>query len=112
MDSAPAMIRMTGRDGLCKYCNWAWLEFRGRTAEQELGNGLAEGLHPDDHDLCMETYLKSVSARQPYLLVYRLRRRDGEYRLVEDTGVPCFKEDGTFAGFIDSARFIDSTMDV
>lgn len=106
MDSAPVMVRMTGGDGLCQYFNRAWLEFRGRTVEQELGNGWAEGLHPDDHDLCMETYLKSFSARQPYRLEYRLRRRDGEYRWVEDQGVPRFEEDGTFAGFI------GSTMDV
>lgn len=106
MDSAPVMVRMTSGDGLCQYINRAWLEFRGRTVEQELGNGWAEGLHPDDHDLCMETYLKSFSARQPYRLEYRLRRRDGEYRWVEDTGVPRFEEDGTFAGFI------GSTMDV
>jgi PAS domain S-box-containing protein len=106
MDSAPVMVRMTSGDGLCQYFNRAWLEFRGRTVEQELGNGWAEGLHPDDHDLCMETYLKSFSARQPYRLEYRLRRRDGEYRWVEDQGVPRFEEDGTFAGFI------GSTMDV
>ena len=106
MDSAPVMVRMTGGDGLCQFFNRAWLEFRGRTAEQEQGNGWAEGLHPDDHDLCMETYLKSFSARQPYRLEYRLRRRDGEYRWVEDQGVPRFEEDGTFAGFI------GSTMDV
>ena len=106
MDSAPVMVRMTGGDGLCQYFNRAWLEFRGRTVEQELGNGWAEGLHPDDHDLCMETYLKSFSARQPYRLEYRLRRRDGEYRWVEDQGVPRFEEDRTFAGFI------ASTMDV
>jgi len=106
MDSAPVMVRMTGGDGLCQYFNRAWLEFRGRTEEQELGNGWAEGLHPDDHDLCMETYLRSFSARQAYRLEYRLRRRDGEYRWVEDAGVPRFEEDGTFAGFI------GSTMDV
>ena len=106
MDSAPVMVRMTGGDGLCQYFNRAWLEFRGRTAEQEQGNGWAEGLHPDDHDLCMETYLKSFGARQPYRLEYRLRRRDGEYRWVEDQGVPRFEEDGSFAGFI------GSTMDV
>ena len=106
MDSAPVMVRMSGGDGLCQFFNRAWLEFRGRTVEQEQGNGWAEGLHPDDHDLCMETYLKSFSARQPYRLEYRLRRRDGEYRWVEDQGVPRFEEDGTFAGFI------GSTMDV
>ena len=78
LDSAPAMIRMSGSDALCNYFNKSWLEFRGRTLDQELGNGWAEGLHPDDRDLCIETYLKSFSARQPFRMEYRLQRHDGE----------------------------------
>lgn len=102
-DSAPVMIRIFGSDALCNYFNRTWLEFRGRTLEQEMGNGWAEGLHPDDRDLCIETYLKSFSARQPFRMEYRLQRKDGEYRWVEDTGVPRYEEDGSFAGFMDSA---------
>jgi len=102
-DAAPVMIRISGADALCHYFNKTWLQFRGRTAEQELGNGWAEGLHPDDRDLCIETYLKSFSARQPYRMEFRLQRHDGEYRWVEDTGVPRFEEDGQFAGFMGSA---------
>jgi len=103
MDSAPVLVRLTGSDALCHYFNKTWLEFRGRTLEQELGNGWAEGLHPDDRDLCIETYLKSFSARQPFRMEYRLQRHDGEYRWVEDTGVPRYEEDGKFAGFMGSA---------
>ncbi len=103
MDSAPVMVRIAGSDALYNYFNKAWLEFRGRSMEQELGNGWAEGLHPDDRDLCLETYLKSFSARQPFRMEYRLQRHDGEYRWVEDTGVPRYEEDGNFAGFMGSA---------
>lgn len=102
-DAAPVMIRISGSDALCNYFNKSWLEFRGRAAEQEMGNGWTEGLHPDDRDLCIETYLKSFSARQPFRVEYRLQRHDGEYRWVEDTGVPRYEEDGRFAGFIGSA---------
>lgn len=103
VDSAPVMVRISGSDALCNYFNKAWLEFRGRSLEQELGNGWADGLHPDDRDLCIETYLKSFSARQPFRMEYRLQRHDGEYRWVEDTGVPRYEEDGHFAGFMGSA---------
>lgn len=103
VDSAPVMVRISGSDALCNYFNRAWLEFRGRSLEQEIGNGWAEGLHPDDRDLCIETYLKSFSARQPFRMEYRLQRYDGEYRWVEDTGAPRYEEDGNFAGFIGSA---------
>lgn len=33
---------------------------------------------------------------------YRLRRHDGAYRWIFDRGVPFFREDGSFAGFIGS----------
>ncbi len=107
-DAAPVMIWVAGPDALCNFFNKAWLEFRGRSLEQELGNGWAEGLHPDDRDLCFETYLKAFSARQPFRVEYRMRRFDGEYRWVADNGVPRHDERGAFAGFMGSAIDIDA----
>jgi PAS domain S-box-containing protein len=102
-DAAPVMIWMSGADALCTYFNRAWLEFRGRTLEEELGNGWTQGLHPDDRDICIGTYLKSFSARQPFRMQYRLQRAGGDYRWVEDAGVPRHVENGAFAGFMGSA---------
>ena len=102
-DAAPVMIWMSGPDALCTYVNRAWLEFRGRTLDEEAGNGWTEGLHPDDRDLCLETYLKAFGARQPFRMRYRLRRADGEYSWVEDAGVPRYESGGAFAGFMGSA---------
>jgi PAS domain S-box-containing protein len=102
-DSAPIMIWMSGPNAMCTYFNPAWLKLRGRSLEQELGNGWTEGLHPDDRDLGLEAYLKAFSARQPFRVEYRLRRSNGEYLWVEQNGVPRFEEDGAFAGFIGTA---------
>jgi len=99
-DCSPLMIWMSGIDALWTYCNRAWLEFRGRALGEELGNGWTEGLHPDDRDMCVENYLKSFTARQPYRIQYRLRRADGEYCWVEDQGVPHLNAAGDFVGFI------------
>jgi PAS domain S-box-containing protein len=101
-DAAPVMIWMSGTDARCTYFNRQWLEFRGRTMDEEVGNGWTEGVHPDDLDICLETYLKSFSARQAFRMQYRLRRHDGEFRWIEDAGVPHFEPDGTFSGFIGS----------
>jgi PAS domain S-box-containing protein len=101
-DAAPVMIWVAGADGLYNFFNKAWLEFRGRTMEQEVGNGWADGLHPDDRDLCLATYGSSFTARQLFRMEYRLRRFDGEYRWVEDNGLPRY-EDGGFCGFVGSA---------
>jgi PAS domain S-box-containing protein len=98
-DSSPLMIWMSGPDALWTYFNRAWLEFRGRSMAEELGNGWTEGLHPDDRDICVETYLKAFTARQPYRIQYRMQRADGQYCWVEDRGLPRLREAGVFAGY-------------
>jgi PAS domain S-box-containing protein len=102
LDAAPLMTWMSGPDAMCTFFNQAWLEFRGRTMEEESGNGWAEGIHPDDRDLCLETYLKAFSARQPFRVQYRMRRANGEFAWLEDSGLPRL-EDGAFAGFVGTA---------
>jgi len=102
-DASPVMIWMSDTTALCTYFNPAWLDFRGRTLEEELGNGWTEGLHPDDRDLCLESYLKSFSARQGFRMQYRLRKATGDFVWVEVAGVPRFSDDGDFAGLMASA---------
>ncbi len=102
-DTAPVMIWMSGPDALWTYLNRAWLEFRGRDLDEEAGTGWTEGLHPDDRDLCHETYLKAFGMRHPFRMRYRLRRADGEYSWVEIAGVPRCDAGGAFAGFMGSA---------
>ncbi|MBA2558101.1 MAG: response regulator [Chloroflexi bacterium] len=101
-DTVPVLIWMSGPDTLCTYFNKVWLEFTGRTMEQELGNGWAEGIHPDDFQTCIDTYVGAFDGREAFTIEYRLRRHDSDYRWVLDTGVPRFTPEGTFSGFIGS----------
>ncbi|MCX6631895.1 MAG: LuxR C-terminal-related transcriptional regulator [Candidatus Solibacter sp.] len=102
LDAAPVMVWMSGTDALCTFFNRSWLAFRGRTMGEELGNGWAEGLHPDDRDLCLETYLKAFTARCPFRVQYRVQRAGGEYSWIENSGTPLI-EDTVFVGFIGTA---------
>jgi PAS domain S-box-containing protein len=101
-DSAPVMIWMSGTDKLCNYFNKPWLDFTGRSVDQELGNGWAGGVDPEDLPRCLATYTQSFDRRESFRMEYRLRRHDGEYRWVSDIGVPRFNPDGSFAGYIGS----------
>ena len=100
-DTAPVMIWVSGPDNLGTFFNKAWLDFTGRTMEQELGDGWINGVHPDDLEHCLATCGASVEACRPFQTEFRLRRADGEYRWILDAGVPRYR-DGEFVGFIGS----------
>jgi len=101
-NAAPVMIWMSGTDKLCDYFNQPWLEFTGQPLEAQLGERWTAGVHPEELKFCVETYSRAFDGREPFEMQYRLRRNDGEYRWILDTGVPRFNSDGSFAGYIGS----------
>jgi two-component system, cell cycle sensor histidine kinase and response regulator CckA len=105
-ETAPVMLWASGSDKGFTFFNQRWLEFTGRTMEQELGQGWAEDIHPNDRERCFATYAKAFDAREKFEMEYRLRRADGEYGWVLDRGSPYFAADGSFAGYIGSATDI------
>ena len=101
-DTAPVMIWVTGPDKQFTFFNKTWLDFTGRSMEQELGNGWSGNVHPEDLHRCHETFCSSFDARRNFRLECRLRRADGEYRWMLCSGVPRFAPGGIFAGYIGS----------
>ena len=101
-DTAPVLICASGPDKQATFFNRRWLEFTGRTMEQELGYGWIEVVHPDDREHCLASYSTSFESHRNCHIEYRLRRADGEYRSVVCNGVPRFASDGVFAGYIAS----------
>jgi PAS domain S-box-containing protein len=98
LNAAPVMIWSAGPDKQCTNVNRARLEFTGRPIEAELGDGWTEAVHSDDRRRCREIFTRAFDRGEPFRIEYRLRRHDGEYRWILDTGVP----DG-FAGYVGSA---------
>jgi PAS domain S-box-containing protein len=109
-EQSPIMIWRANTSSLCDYFNQRWLNFTGRTMEQETGNGWAEGVHRDDFDSCLKTYQTSFNNREIFEMEYRLRRHDGEFRWILDRGVPFNDTNHVFAGYIGSC--IDITEQV
>lgn len=110
VELSPNMIWRAGLDTKCNYFNDTWLKFTGKTMAEEMGDGWTKGVHPDDLDNCIKIYLGSFKKRKSFEMEYRLIRHDGEYRWINDRGVPLFDESGEFFGYIGSC--IDVTEKV
>lgn len=111
-DGAPVMIWMSGLDLGCFYFNRAWLEFRGRTLEQEAGNGWAEGVHPDDLQRCVSHYVSCFERRVSFAMSYRLLNAEGRYRWILDRGAPHHDSHGEFLGFFGGCADLENDAPV
>lgn len=101
-DTSPALVWMSDTNKGCTWLNATWLDYTGRTVEQELGAGWTEGVHPEDYDYCLEVYNTAFDNREPFSMEYRLRGSDGVYRWFLDKGTPRFSADGEFLGYVGS----------
>ncbi|MGE5415366.1 MAG: response regulator [Acidobacteriota bacterium] len=108
----PALIWRAGLDKMCNYFNQSWLRFTGRTMEQEMGNGWAEGVHHDDLESCIKMYTESFDKREAFQMEYRLKNWRGEYRWILDNGQPFYDLEGQFAGYIGSCYDINDLKNV
>ncbi len=101
-NAAPVMIWMTDAEGQCEYLNQGWLDFTGRSLQAEQGEGWTEGVHPEERRAVLEAFRVALARREPVEVMFRLLRRDGQYRWVLDRGVPRFGGDGTLLGYTGS----------
>jgi PAS domain S-box-containing protein len=99
-DSSPVMIWMTDAEGRCVYVSRPWLDFTGRSTDEELGHGWADRILPEDAARSLESIRGAMAERAPFSVELRMRRWDGEFRWILDHGVPRKTSDGAFVGYI------------
>jgi PAS domain S-box-containing protein len=99
-DQTPVLLWMCDAKRALVYVNRSWLEYTGRTLDEERGDGWTAAIHPEDFGPRQASFASAVDRREPFVHEYRLRRRDGEYRWFLDNGAPRFDGDGRFAGYI------------
>jgi PAS domain S-box-containing protein len=111
VEQAPIMIWRANSTAECDYFNYRWLQFRGRSLKQESGNQWTQGIHPEDHKRCLDTYLDAFRKRKPFEMEYRLQRHDGAYRWILDAGAPLVGRKGKFLGYIGSCIDINDRVE-
>ena len=110
-EASPAMIWMADNEGLCTFANQSWLDFRGRTLDQEIGTGWTEGIHSEDFQRAMRGYWMALKTRHPFRIEYRIRCRGGAFYEVERLGSPWRDPDRDTTGYLGCVTVIRAASD-
>jgi PAS domain S-box-containing protein len=102
-NAAPVMVWVADANGIRTFFNRMWLQFTGRRSAEELADTWMMGLHPDDRRHCLSTYSTALQDRRRFRIEYRMKRPDGNYRWILETGAPRFTRRKVFVGHIGSA---------
>jgi len=100
IDAAPLLLWATGPDRRCVFCNGRWLNFTGRTLDEQLRTDWIEDVHTEDRAHCAAVYAAAFTRREEFQVECRLRRQDGVYRRAIASGAPRYTQSGAFAGFV------------
>ncbi|MBV9433002.1 MAG: PAS domain S-box protein, partial [Hyphomicrobiales bacterium] len=94
MDGIPGQVAVLAPNGELEAVNRQILEYSGQSLEELRNWGTNETVHPDDLPHVVEVFSKSIASGVPYYLEQRLRRFDGEYRWLDNRGVPIRDDSG------------------
>ncbi|MCG8463198.1 MAG: PAS domain S-box protein [Holophagales bacterium] len=103
VETIPALIWTADAEGQRDYCNKTWRAFTGR---EEQGESWVASVHPDDAERYLDAFSEAFHARESFRIELRLRRHDGRFRWMLDQGMPRFRSDGRFLGYVGSCTDI------
>ena len=107
IDAVPIPLLLTGPDQRCVFFNRRWLDFTGRTLDEQLARDWRESIHAEDRARCTSIYATAFARREEFQFTCRLRRKDGEYRWTAARGAPRFTASGAFEGFVGTFTDVD-----
>lgn len=99
-NSAPVLLWLSTAEKGHYFFNKKWLDFTGKSFEEESGEGWKKGIHPEDKQHFQDIFSQAFDKRKAFYTEYRLKRHDETYRWISDNGVPRFTPDGQFSGFV------------
>lgn len=100
LDSVPAIIWMTNKEGKTTFLSKNWLKYTGVNRDEINASGWLHLIHPEDQHKLIKHFEAASKDKIPYSLTYRMRFKDGSYRWVLGNGRPKFLPSGEFDGLI------------
>lgn len=99
-EASPVGVFYTNADGDCLFANKKWCRIVGMTQEQALGQGWAQGLHPDDRERVFREWNAAAKNHQSFKSEYRFLTSGGESSWVMGQAVPQLNAANEVIGYV------------
>ena len=106
------MVWLGDAAGRRTFFNRQWLEFTDRPESQQAGHGWLKGLSVHDRHRYLEKLRSAAQGRQLLRTEYRLKRSDGQSRLVLEEAQPRLDQKGRMTGFIGVCVDVDDLQGI
>jgi PAS domain S-box-containing protein len=102
VNHAPVMLWMTNTKGQCLMLNQTWLDFVGAFQNEKVIQTWTQLIHPDDLKDCLESYAQAFlnNHHKDFQMIYRIKRKDGQYRWISESITARLDSTEQFVGFI------------
>lgn len=98
--AAPTTLWMSDETGAINYVNQTWIDWTGRSFEENMGSGWLEAIIPADMQKVTEVWMRDFAALNRYEAEFRINHADGTTHWCAATGQPQYRNDGSFLGYI------------
>jgi len=99
-DSCPSMMWATNAESIFYFTNKACRQFFGMTHDELESAKRRMLIHPDDSSKVMAAFNRAIGDHTTFRMEARLRRADGEWRLLGMFAEPMFSSSGGYLGHI------------
>ncbi|KQZ06254.1 histidine kinase [Caulobacter sp. Root1455] len=110
-NSAPALMWISGQDGVRIFVNDAYVAFAGVSYDEALVLDWRSRLHADDLNQILKGQIAGEASRRPFSLEGRYRRADGQMRWLKSFSQTRLGPGGEFIGFIGIAFDVTDTKE-
>ncbi|WP_020529055.1 chemotaxis protein CheB [Flexithrix dorotheae] len=99
-ETAPVMKWLVNEKKHFHFFNNAWLDFTGKEISDVEGQQWFELIHPDDFEKSLKIFDEGFEKKEKFEVVYRLRKKGGNYKWMLNKAVPYFHSSGILEGFV------------
>lgn len=99
-NAAPVLIWVSNKNQEFRWVNQRWLEYTGRSLEDELSVSWLENIHPHDLRRCTQLYSEAFANKAPFSFECRLRNKNSQYGWMLTNGIPRHTRTGEFVGYV------------